>query len=37
MGREVMSAVKSVVEPGLKLLGFKPRSYLKDYHQAGHR
>lgn len=24
-------------DPGLKLLGFKPSSLMKDYHQAGHR
>ena len=37
MSRDVVEAVKTVMEPGMKLLGFKPRSCLRDHHQAGHR
>ena len=37
MSRDVVAAAKAVMEPGMKLLGFKPRSYLRDHHQAGHR
>ena len=37
MSREVIAEAKAVMEPGMKLLGFKPRSYLRDHHQGGFR
>ena len=37
MSRDVVAAVKAVMDPGLRLIGFKPRALLRDYHQAGHR
>ncbi|GAX73086.1 hypothetical protein CEUSTIGMA_g539.t1 [Chlamydomonas eustigma] len=36
ISRSTVAAVKASVDVGLLLLGFKPRSHLRDYHQASH-